>query len=163
MRFSRFGGDALSNDGLGSLLTASLIGLAFGIAVLAMWTVVDRSVESRTFREISLIAILLAPVTAGVIAGFLHAGTIKEGAQSGLIAGILLALFAFLALVTIGVMGVKEGNPIDQPADATWITILVMAGFISAGLLPQFGLGGALGGAIGSKFVKLWDVQPVSQ
>jgi len=78
----------------------------------------------------------------GLVAGLLTPGSVKDGAITGAVCGVLVALIAASATA---IMSLVEGNPQYPPF---WMTFLFYALILTALLLPYNAVGGAAGTAL---------------
>jgi len=112
----------------GAVVGAAVIGAA---SLLGLLKVLPGSFE--------IVAFLFC---GGLIAGLLTPGSVKDGAITGAVCGVLVAL---LAASTITLMSLVENNPQYPPF---WMTFLFYALILTALLLPYSAVGGAGGTAV---------------
>ncbi|MDD4566319.1 MAG: DUF5518 domain-containing protein [Methanoculleus chikugoensis] len=112
----------------GAVVGALTIGAA---SLLGLLKVLPGSFETVAFL-----------VCGGLIAGLLTPGSVKDGAISGAICGVLVALIMASATTLTSLV---EGNPQYPPF---WMTFLFYALILMALLLPYSAVGGAAGTAV---------------
>lgn len=130
---------------------AALAGLMSGFLTLLLWVILDQLLGGSVWNDVSLFAVNIGPLVAGVTAGALYSDTVQSGASAGLLSGLLLTVLVSGALVLVGIFLPPSANPIDF-TDPSPFGYVLFSGMIGVLLLPYFVLLGTVGGVVGAHF-----------